>query len=84
MNFENPTNRQEKAPVSMTREQFDKIRNTFVDDMNSESFVVELEELGIELNSGDIDVIVDGETMRITTAEHDFGTVLESPDTPLA
>lgn len=83
MNFENPTNPQEKAPVSMTREQFDKIRNTSGEDRESEDFIAELEDLGVKLNSGDIDVSVDGETMRITTAEHDFGTVLESPDAPL-
>jgi len=67
----------EKPAVSMSREQFDRIRNTFGDDMDSESFTNELDELGIKVDSGIIDIIVDGEPMKIDTSQEDFGTVLE-------
>ena len=75
MNFETGEN-QEKQPVRMTQEQFDRISSTFGDDMKSEAFLTELQELGIELNSGDIEIVVDGERKKMVTASNDFGTVV--------
>lgn len=77
MGFESIGGNNEKPAVSMTREQFDRIRNTFGDDMKSEDFISELENLGIQLDSGNIDILVDGEPMTMVTDSDDFGTILE-------
>ena len=74
----------ENEPVRMTSEEFDKIRNTFGTDLESEEFLAQLHKLGIALDSGPAEIVVDGERMQIATARADFGTVIEDPNTPFS
>lgn len=72
MNFENPN-----IPKNVTSEQLNILTNTFGEDMESEGFQSLLHELGIEIDSGFVDIVVDGTTMKMNTSREDFGTILE-------
>ncbi len=69
----------EASKVRLTTEEFDEIRNVNVlklSDQELAEFIDRLSGLGLELDSGDIKILVDGEPATITTRRDDFGTTL--------
>lgn len=73
----------EAPKVILTREMFDKIRNTPLTDMEPlevREFQAEIGPLGLGLNRGIVSIEVDGETIKIETSLNDFGTVVSDPD----
>jgi len=72
MGFENMPSLEEKEPIKVTKEEFEKITSYKLSDEQR----VFLEEKGIKINSGEVVIEVDGREETITTREDDFGTVI--------
>lgn len=76
MSFENPTSKSEKAPVELTRELFNEISNYFGDDWENAEKQAKIRELGIALDTGVIDIVIDGKPEKMVTDRNDFGTLV--------
>lgn len=76
MSFENPTSKSEKAPIEITRELFNEISNYYGDDWEDEVKQAKLRELGITLDTGVIDIVIDGKPEKMVTDRNDFGTLV--------
>lgn len=70
------------SPISLTREEFDIIRNNFESSPqdHKDRAAEIMSEKGISYNSGVIDIEVEGKVMKMTTVEDDFGTVIQEPN----
>ena len=66
----------EEGAIELTREQFEDIVNH--NGAWDQDFLDTLEELGITVNDGVIEIIVDGERMRMDTSGEEFGTLIEN------
>ena len=71
------TEEQLNQPIQLTKEEYLRLADTFEPEMDSPEFLVFLKEKGIEYDSGDIDIEVDGKRQKITTRKDDFGTRIE-------
>ena len=71
MSFENPSTN-EKEPVSLTREQMNKLTQGETDDPELISL---MQEKGIDFDNGFIDVDIDGEKRQMNSSKEDFGTL---------
>jgi len=75
MSFENPTPSQEKQPIALTQEQFSEVANYFGE--WDEEIIAKLRGLGIQLDNGIIDVVIEGKPEKMQTSREDFGTLLD-------
>lgn len=77
--FEGNRPLQEAPIIKLTREEFDRIRNTPLTDMEAlevRKFQAEIGPLGLGLDRGIVSIEVDGEIIKMNTSGHDFGTVV--------
>lgn len=65
----------EQSLPQFSREEFDLFRNANVDDPQ---LLAMMEARGIQFNSGDLEIMVDGEPLTVTTKKDDFGTVVDT------
>lgn len=66
---------QEKLPIEISQVQFDTLHEGAVGSPELEAL---RGELGIEYNSGNIAILVDGKKTTVTTAQNDFFTVIDT------
>lgn len=71
MSFENFNNKEDKNPIELTETELELITNG---DPNSPEVQKLLEEKGIEINSGLVEVKVNNRVFKIETREDDLGT----------
>jgi len=65
----------EGAPIVLTKEEFDSIRNQPSDKLDDPAFLEVLKQKGIGMDSGIVSVEVEGEILPMFTDRADFGTI---------
>lgn len=75
----------DRPVFELTQDEFDLISRYSFPETEEEraQIVMLLEAKGIKVNSGDIDVRVDGVLHKITTVSNDFGTIINDESTPV-
>jgi hypothetical protein len=65
----------EGAPIVLTKEEFDNIRNQPLDKLDDPAFLKVLKQKGIGMDSGIVSVQVEGKILPMFTDRSDFGTI---------